>query len=113
MLRWASAAKRGRKDGRAIDFNATDQTWGGEAFESPPYDQTGLRVIPLAYLVLMKLDCARGIDQGDLTRMLGRLSDSEINAIVNTIEKHSHDPQASDDVRQYALLGRMEWETPE
>jgi hypothetical protein len=32
--------------------------------------------------------------------------------MVKVVEKHSHDPQAADDVRQYALLGRMEWETP-
>ena len=112
----ASLGLRGEaweKDGQAIDVVATEQTWGTEAFETPAHDQTGLRVIPLAYLVLMKLDSARGVDQGDLTRMLGRLEDGEVDAIVKVVEKHSHDPQAADDVRQYALLGRMEWETPE
>jgi hypothetical protein len=101
------------KDGLLIDIVATPQAWGTEALEIPAYDQTGLRVIPLAYLVLMKLDSARGIDQGDLTRMLGRLGDGEVDAIVKIIEKHSHDSQAPDDVRQYALLGRLEWETLE
>jgi hypothetical protein len=101
------------KDGQEIDVIATDQAWANEAFETPAYDQTGLRVIPLAYLVLMKLDSARGVDQGDLTRMLGRLDENEVDAIVKIVEKHAHDPQAADDVRQYALLGRMEWETPE
>jgi hypothetical protein len=61
----------------------------------------------------MKLDSARGVDQGDLTRLLGRLEDSELDAIAKIVECHSHDPQAVDDVRQYALLGRMEWEGPE
>jgi hypothetical protein len=107
------AGEAWEKDGQEIDVIATDQAWANEAFETPAYDQTGLRVIPLAYLVLMKLDSARGVDQGDLTRMLGRLDDSEIDTIVRIVEKHSHDPQAADDVRQYALLGRMEWETPE
>jgi hypothetical protein len=107
------AGEAWKKDGQEIDVIASDQAWANEAFEKPTYDQTGLRVIPLAYLVLMKLDSARGIDQGDLTRMLGRLDDIEINSIVKMVEKHSHDPQAADDVRQYALLGRMEWETPE
>jgi hypothetical protein len=60
----------------------------------------------------MKLDSARGVDQGDLTRMLGRLEDSEVEAIARIVERHSHDPQAADDARQYALLGRMEWEQP-
>ena len=100
------------KDGFLIDAIATDQEWGTEAFRQPTYDQTGLRVIPLAYLVLMKLDSARGVDQGDLTRMLGRLEDSEVEAIARIVERHSHDPQAAYDARQYALLGRMEWEQP-
>ena len=45
--------------------------------------------------------------------MLGRIENRETNAIVAIVERHSHDPQAGDDVRQYAFLGRMEWETPE
>jgi hypothetical protein len=101
------------KDGLLIDVIATDQQWGREALRDPTYDQTGLRVIPLAYLVLMKLDSARGVDQGDLTRMLGRLDDREVDSIVKIVECYSHDPQAADDVRQYALLGRMEWDMPE
>jgi hypothetical protein len=100
------------KDGLLIDVIATDQQWGNEAFRAPAYDQVGLRVIPLAFLLLMKLDSARGVDQGDLTRMLGRLEDSEVNEVVKIVGRHSHDPQAADDVRQYAFLGRMEWETP-
>lgn len=107
------AGEAWEKDGQAIDVIATDQAWANEAFQTPAYDQTGLRVIPLAYLVLMKLDSARGVDQGDLTRMLGRLDENEVEAIVKIVEKHSRDPQAADDVRQYALLGRMEWETPQ
>jgi len=101
------------KDGLLVDVIATDQDWGREAFRIPAFDQVGLRVIPLAFLVLMKLDSARGVDQGDLTRMLGRLDDREIDTIVKIVEQHSHDPQAADDVRQYAFLGRMEWETPD
>jgi hypothetical protein len=100
------------KDGILIDVIATDQPWGNDALRVPAYDQVGLRVIPLAFLVLMKLDSARGVDQGDLTRMLGRLAESEIDQVVKIVERHSHDPQTADDVRQYAFLGRMEWETP-
>ena len=40
----------------------------------------------------MKLDSARGIDQGDLTRMLGRLSASEIERTVRIVERHHGDP---------------------
>lgn len=112
----ASLGLRGdawEKDGVFIDVIATEQPWGTEALRAPAYDQAGLRVIPLAFLVLMKLDSAHGVDQGDLTRMLGRLTESEIDAIVAIVESHSDDPQAADDVRQYAPLGRMEWEKPQ
>jgi len=99
------------RDEVIVDLISTDQDWGREAFASPAvFDTTGLRVIPLAYLVLMKIDSARGIDQGDLTRMLGRLSDGEVEAVVAVVDRHSHDAQAADDVRQYALLGRLEWD---
>ena len=37
------------KDGQMIDVMSTDQALRREAFRTPVYDQTGLRVIPLAY----------------------------------------------------------------
>jgi hypothetical protein len=99
------------KDGVFVDLITSDQEWVSEAFVRPTHDQTGLRVIPLAYLVLMKLDSARGIDQGDLTRMLGRLDAEQVEEIAGIVDRHAHDAQAADDVRQYALLGRMEWDS--
>lgn len=89
------------KNQTIIDIISTKQEWAQEAWSAPTVrDTTGLRVIPLAFLVLMKIDSARGIDQGDLTRMLGRLDDAEVDAIAAIVDKHSHDPQAADDVRQ-------------
>ena len=40
----------------------------------------------------LKLDSARGIDQGDLTRMLGRLNDREVEQIIDEVERYSEDP---------------------
>ena len=110
----ASLALYGRAWSRGqviIDVVATPQLWGKRALEKRVLDQTGLRVVPLPYLVLMKLDSARGIDQGDLTRMLGRLNDGEVEEIIDEVERYSSDPAFADDVRQYAQLGRWEWET--
>jgi hypothetical protein len=110
----ASLGLRGetwKKDASLIDLITTDQPWGHEAFAAEAaFDPTGLRVIPLAYLVLMKLDSARGIDQGDLTRMLGRLTDEEIDGVAGVVRQHARDPQAAEDVRQYAALGGIEWD---
>jgi hypothetical protein len=101
------------KDGQKLDVLATDQPWAEEALSQHAYDQTGLRVIPLPYLVLMKIDSARGIDQGDLTRMLGLLDDAAVENVVAVVRRHYGDPHGAEDVRQYATLGRLEYWTPE
>ncbi len=99
---------------QSLDLISTEQPWGDDAFRAPAqFTKEGDRVIPLAYLVLMKLDAARSVDQGDLSRILGRLSDDELDAVAAVIQKHyGHDPAAIEDVRQYADVGRWEYETP-
>ncbi len=62
--------------------------------------------MPLAHLVLMKLDASRGVDQGDLSRMLGLAQDAsltDVRAVVATSL-----PDAVGDVEQYNELGRFE-----
>jgi hypothetical protein len=101
------------KDGQKLDVLATDQPWAHEALADRSYDQTGLRVIALPYLVMMKIDSARGIDQGDLTRMLGLLDDTALEHVVEVVRRHYGDPHGAEDVRQYAMLGKLEYWTPE
>ena len=97
------------KEGQKLDVLATDQPWAAEALSQKAYDQTGLRVIGLPFLVLMKIDSARGIDQGDLTRMLGLLDDVEVERVVAVVARHYGDPHGAEDVRQYAMLGKLEY----
>ena len=92
-----------------IDVISTPQEWGRLALRRPVMDPTGLPVVSLPFLVLMKFDAARGVDQGDLTRMLGRLDDEAVEALIREVECYSSDPSFADDVRQYVLLGRWEW----
>jgi len=101
------------KDGTKLDVLATEQRWAQEALSDRSYDQTGLRVIALPYLVMMKIDSARGIDQGDLTRMLGLLDDAAVERVVEVVRRHYGDPHGAEDVRQYAMLGKLEYWTPE
>ncbi|HEX3467601.1 MAG TPA: hypothetical protein VHT05_05930 [Candidatus Elarobacter sp.] len=101
------------KDERKLDLIASPQPWAAEALGVEAYDQTGARVVALPYLVLMKLDSARGIDQGDLSRMLGRASTSDVDQTVRVVERHSGDPHAAEDVRQYAELGALEYLRPD
>ncbi|MGD1065504.1 MAG: hypothetical protein ABR975_01665 [Vulcanimicrobiaceae bacterium] len=106
---WHNAART-----TEIDVITSPQAWVREAFETAvARDRSGHRVIPLAYLVLMKLDSARAIDQADLSRTLGRLDAEQVEAIVRIVERHYGDPAAGDEVRQYHEVGRWEYETPE
>ncbi|GAC1498254.1 MAG: hypothetical protein NVS1B14_01190 [Vulcanimicrobiaceae bacterium] len=95
-----------------MDVLSSNQSWMAEAFtRTPVYDRNGARVIPLPFIIFMKIDSARATDQGDLARMLGRLADSEVETIIKTIGRYYDDPQAPDDVRQYAAVGRWEYES--
>lgn len=93
-----------------IDLISSRQAWVHDALTTESYDQTGLRVIALPYLVLMKLDASGGQDQADVERMLGRLDDAEVERVARIVDRYSGDPQAAEDVRQYAVLGRMEYD---
>jgi hypothetical protein len=101
------------KEGQKLDLMSTEQPWAEEALSDKSYDQTGLRVIALPYLVMMKIDSARGIDQGDLTRMLGLLNETAVERVVDVVRRHYGDPHGAEDVRQYAMLGKLEYWTPE
>jgi hypothetical protein len=100
--------------GLEIDLITSDQPWVQEAFGAPvARNANGDRVIPLAYLVLMKLDSARAIDQADLSRMLGRVSPQTLEGIIRIVQRHYGDPSAAEDLRQYHELGKWEYETEE
>lgn len=95
-----------------LDLISSAQHWVEAAFDAPiSRAQDGTRVLPLPFLILMKLDSARTTDQGDLGRMLGRLDKAEVEKIVAVVVKHYADPQAADDIRQYAEIGRWEYLT--
>jgi hypothetical protein len=98
--------------GPPLDVISSRQPWLREAFAAPEVrNAQGARVLPRPYLVLMKLDSARGIDQGDLTRILGRLSASEVDDVIAVVQRNYSDSEVADDIRQYAEIGRWEYES--
>ncbi len=94
-----------------IDLRSSNAPWAVAAFAAPPAVNTaGDRVIPIAFLVLMKLDAARSQDQADIARILGRLSSAEVENVIDVVARHApHDPTLLEDIRQYALLGTWEY----
>ncbi len=102
---WATA------QGEQIDVLISDLAWAREAFFVPPsHTVYGVPVIPLVYLVLMKFDSPRLIDQADLARILGSQTVKQIDDVVRTVHRHCHDASAAVDLRRYHEIGKWEHE---
>ncbi len=89
-----------------LDLIWSDQPWVTAALQGAVTDETGLRIVPLWALVALKMDAARGIDQGDLSRMLGLASDPQLALVRDAIRALL--PDAIEDLESYVELGRLE-----
>jgi hypothetical protein len=100
-----------KEAGAIVDLMSSTQAWLSEAFSAPAtLDRSDERVLPLPYLVLMKVDSARSIDHGDLGRILGRLSNEDLEDVIAIVERYYGDPAAPDDLRQYHKIGHWEYD---
>ena len=99
---WSSA------NGVPIDMIELSYPWTDAALEAAAgnLDPRGLPVLPLAYLVLMKLDAGRVQDIADITRMLGQADQAALEAVRRALADFA--PEDADDVESLIALGRME-----
>ena len=95
-------------DGTLLDVLFSNEPWVEEALRAPVVAPDGLPVISLPYLVLMKILSSRGIDLGDLTRMLGGADEHALYAVRSVIQTYA--PDAVDDLESLIMLGRLEYE---
>jgi hypothetical protein len=91
---------------RPIDLLSSTQAWVHQAVRETRSDRIGLPVVALPYLVLLKLDASRGVDQGDLTRMLGFASEEDLNRVREVVARWL--PADREDLEQYIAIGRFE-----
>lgn len=70
-------------------------------------DLQGLPVIPLPYLVIMKLDASRHQDVADLARMLGQASEQQLAEVRAAVQRWR--PADQEDLEAIIVSGR--WET--
>jgi hypothetical protein len=89
-----------------VDVICADLPWLEHALLNPRRDAANLPIIDLPYLILMKLRANRGVDIGDMTRMLGLASDEDLDRVHAAVTRYS--PQDVDDLNALILLGRME-----
>jgi len=95
-------------DGTPLDVLEEDGAWVGEAMAAPALGPDGLPVIALPYLVLMKMRASRGIDIGDLTRILGAAGEADLDRTRQVIRTHLGD--AEEDLESLISLGRLEYD---
>lgn len=90
-----------------IDLIAASGFWVEDALANARVDETGLMIAPRATLVVLKLDASRGIDQGDLTRLLGSANEADMVAVRTLVAQLL--PEDLDDLESYVELGRLEF----
>ena len=94
-------------DGTPLDVLEEDAAWVVEAMAAPSPGPDGLPVIALPYLVLLKMRASRGIDIGDLTRMLGAADEADLEKTRQVI--HAHLSDADEDLESLISLGQLEY----
>jgi hypothetical protein len=98
-------------DGTEVDVLECGAPWCAPALAqaNANRDAQGLPVLPLPYLVLMKMQAGRARDIGDLAQMLGQadpLALEEVRAIVGRFA-----PADLDDLESLIVLGQLEMGT--
>lgn len=94
-------------NGDRLDVLALDAPWVTDALIRPNRSPDGLPVVALPYLVLLKMNASRGIDIGDLTRMLGLADEKardEVREVIRTYQRED-----LDDLESLIVLGDLEF----
>ena len=96
------------QDGKLLDVLALNADWVDEAIRGAERDETGLPVVALPYLVLMKLESGRLQDLADISRMMGCASAAHIDATRRIVSRYR--PRDVEDLESMIRLGKLEHE---
>ncbi len=91
-----------------IDILEGNDIWWADAIADAQAnrDAQGLPIIPLPYLVLIKLRAGRVQDIADVTRMLGQAGEATLDAVRMLFDQHA--PKDMQDLESLIDLGRLE-----
>ena len=93
-------------DGTLLDVIESGEQWARDAVQHPVIDASGLPVIALPYLIVMKLMASRVQDLADITRMLGAADEPALRQVRSAVQNYA--PDALEDLESMIALGRME-----
>lgn len=97
-------------EGVEIDAILGKFAWIDEALSRLERDRAGYPVLGLPYLVIMKTAASRGVDLGDLTRLLGLASDEQLLQVRQAFARYA--PEDLDDLETMIFLGKKEMQFP-
>lgn len=89
-----------------LDLLWSHKPWTNDALRNVNTDAQGLAIISLPYLIAMKLDASRSVDQGDLARMLGFANDADLDETRTVVARLL--PELRDDLESYIQIGKIE-----
>ncbi|WP_051074191.1 hypothetical protein [Effusibacillus pohliae] len=92
--------------GVMIDVVLLDEEWADDAVQHP-YRVGPFPVLDLPYLLLLKMKASRGVDIGDMQRMLHGASEEERNRVRKVFERYA--PSDLEDLEQLILLSDQAW----
>ena len=96
-------------DGTPVDVIEGDEDWWPDALAEAArlsIEVGGPPVLPLAYLTMMKTRSGRPQDGADVSRMLARASDAELDRVRAVIAER--DPELAEDVESLIVVGKLE-----
>lgn len=96
-------------DGQRVEVIEGREPWWPEALAEAQRnrDAAGLPILPLPYLVFMKMKASRTVDLGDLARMLGQADEEALNRVRRFFQEYA--PEDSADLESLIVLGRLEF----
>ena len=99
--------QRFARESTVVNLITSGQDWLREATADPARPGGGEEpVVTLPFLILMKLDASRSVDQGDLTRVLGLADEKTLAATRDVVRRYL--PSDLDDLGQYIAIGKLE-----
>jgi hypothetical protein len=93
-------------DGTPLDVIAGAERWWPAALDVVSRDEGGVRYLAAGYLVLMKLLASRVQDLADVTRILGSMSETDLDDVRDLIRSEA--PALTEDLESLIALGQLE-----
>lgn len=92
-----------------VDVLVTEAAWAPAAVRDAQNNlRDGLPVLPLPWLVYMKLEAGRTVDGADVSRLVGVLPRSQFDDLVRVLDSWLT-PEDREDLEAWYALGRWEW----